>query len=96
MDQPKFHSRKNLLTFAQWHILHGEGVLSGKGLNQLIFMEKSLRTSMKEGIMIDYHIEPIEGDFNGIGKYMNAKSYAIISYEGKQESWPLTMLYLNK
>lgn len=96
-DNPvTFNSSKHLLTFAMWHTANGKGIQTDNDLNQQIYMETSRRAPYQEGIMRSYHIEPIISDYNGLGKYMNRDSYAMIESNGKIVRWPLTMLYLKK
>ena len=91
---PIFHSRKDKQTFAQWHTIN-KFPLDANNQSYSIYMEKSLRASMKIGTVIGWHIEYMTDDYNGISKYMNGKSYAIIEYDNKTEQWPLTMLYFD-
>lgn len=85
----KFPDRKGLKSIAAYHKA-GNDLTEGLDL----LLERNYRTELIPAKLIAFSINEIPNDISGMGKYMDAKTSALVEYDNKREQWPFTMIYV--
>ena len=58
-----------------------------------ILLEQNRRTNLKPAVLKSWHIGEVKMDLTGYGRYSESNITAEI--DGKEETWPFSMIYLN-
>lgn len=59
-----------------------------------VLLERNRRTPLKEAVLKSYSIGEVVNDITGYGKY--SKSSIEVEVDGKQISWPFSMVYISE
>lgn len=88
-QEVKFIDKSHLQSLADFHRKNGE-LFDG----MQVYCERNYRTPLIEATLKSWSIGSVKSDITGLGKY--SVSSAIVIREGKEESWPFSMLYVKK
>lgn len=89
-DHPiRFNTYEGLTSIADYHRKVGSCEFDLD-----LMLERSVRTPLIPAKLKELVIFDLKPDFTGLGKYMSSQSWATVEVNGKEEQWPLTMIYV--